>query len=79
MPCRQQSCLGVVTQWWLTAVTGTRTLCRMLVALPVRTFGDVAALGLNVAVHCPRCHRVTRIDPADIRLCSFIVQVTEAR
>ena len=41
----------------------------MLVALPVRTFGDVAVLGLEVAVHCPRCRRVTRVDPADIRLC----------
>jgi hypothetical protein len=40
----------------------------VLTALPIRTFGDVAVLGFEVAVHFPRCYRVTRIDPVDDRL-----------
>jgi hypothetical protein len=31
------------------------------------TFGEIAALGLEVEVHCSSCYRQTKVDPADRR------------
>jgi hypothetical protein len=40
----------------------------MLLELPIVTFADLAALGLEVKVYCRSCHRSTRFDPVDPRL-----------
>jgi hypothetical protein len=36
--------------------------------LPFTTFGEIAALGLEIEVHCSSCYRQTKVDPADRRL-----------
>jgi hypothetical protein len=35
--------------------------------LPFTTFGEIAAFGLEVEVHCSSCYRQTKVDPADRR------------
>jgi hypothetical protein len=40
----------------------------MLHALPFRTFGEIAALGLELKVHCSSCSREVELDPTDERL-----------
>jgi hypothetical protein len=40
----------------------------MLHALPFTTFGEIAALGFEIEVHCSSCYRQTKVDPADRRL-----------
>ena len=40
----------------------------MLHALPFKTFGEIAALGLEIEVHCSSCYRQTKVDLADRRL-----------
>jgi hypothetical protein len=51
----------------------------MLHALPFTTFGEIAALGLGVEIHCPSCRRVTKIDPADEALRDRPFAVTKFR
>jgi hypothetical protein len=36
--------------------------------LPFTTFGEIAALGFEIEVHCSSCYRQTKVDPADRRL-----------
>jgi hypothetical protein len=36
--------------------------------LPITTFGEIAALGLEAEVHCSSCYRQTKVDMADRRL-----------
>jgi hypothetical protein len=36
--------------------------------LPFKTFGEIAALGFEIEVHCSSCYRQTKVDPADRRL-----------
>ena len=33
--------------------------------LPFKTLGEIAALGLEIEVHCSSCYRQTKVDPAD--------------
>jgi hypothetical protein len=40
----------------------------MLRPLPFRTFGEIAALGLELTVHCSSCSREAKLDPTDERL-----------
>jgi hypothetical protein len=41
--------------------------------LPIRTFGDIAALGLEVHVYCTSCHSWRRVDLQAERLRSRCV------
>ena len=41
----------------------------MLRALPFSTFGEIAALGLEVDVYCARCRAFRRLDLCNERLC----------
>jgi hypothetical protein len=34
-----------------------------LVQLPIRTFGEVAAFGYGIQIHCPLCRRRSEVDP----------------
>ena len=36
--------------------------------LPFTTFGEIAALGFEIEVHCSSCYRQTKVDLADRRL-----------
>jgi hypothetical protein len=36
--------------------------------LPFRTFGEIAALGFEIEVHCSSCYRQTKVAPADRHL-----------
>jgi hypothetical protein len=36
----------------------------MLHSLPFKTFGEIAALGLQAKIYCPGCHEHRPIDPA---------------
>jgi hypothetical protein len=36
--------------------------------LPFATFGEIAALGLKLKVHCSSCSRDVELDPMDERL-----------
>src|SRR5258708_20255128 len=36
--------------------------------LPFTTFGEIAALGFEIEVHCSSCYRQTKVDPANRRL-----------
>ena len=40
----------------------------MLLPLPFATFDQIAALGHEVEVYCPGCHRQVKVDPADASL-----------
>jgi hypothetical protein len=33
--------------------------------LPFTTFGEIAALGFEIEVHCSSCYRQTKVDPAE--------------